>query len=57
MRQINTAYALSEDAKAQLSGLQAVDRRIDALQAELAMLKTARNADGSALVEVLVAKL
>jgi hypothetical protein len=44
MHQINTAYALSEDAKAQLSGLQAVDRRIDALQAELAMLKIARNA-------------
>lgn len=49
-------YALSDVAKGQLEGLRAVDRRIDVLEAELALLKTARNAYGSALVEVLVAK-
>jgi hypothetical protein len=49
-------YALSDVAKEQLNGLHAVDRRIDVLEAELALLKTARNAYGCALVEVLVAK-
>lgn len=49
-------YAVSDIAKEQLEGLHAVDRRIDVLEAELALLKTARNAYGSALVEVLVKK-
>ncbi len=43
------ADALSDSAKAQLLSLQAVDRRIENLQEELAILQTARNAYGSAL--------
>lgn len=49
-------YALSDVAKGQLNGLHAVDRPIDVLEAELAILQTARNAYGRALVEVLAAK-
>ena len=41
--------ALSENAKAQLVSLQAVDRRIESLQEELAILQTARIAYGNAL--------
>lgn len=44
---------LSEDAKAQLVSLQAVDRRIAAAQEELAILQTARIAYGKALKELL----
>ena len=40
---------LSENAKAQLVSLQAVDRRIENLQEELAILQTARIAYGNAL--------
>ena len=45
--------ALSEEALAQLGSLQAVDRRIENLQEELAILQTARNAYGRALQELL----
>lgn len=41
--------ALSDNAKAQLVSLQAVDRRIESLQEELAILQTARIAYGNAL--------
>lgn len=41
--------SLSEDATAQLISLQAVDRRIENLQEELAILQTARIAYGNAL--------
>ncbi len=41
--------ALSENVKAQLLSLQAVDRRIANLQEELAILQTARNAYGQAV--------
>ena len=40
---------LSEGATAQLLSLQAVDRRIENLQEELAILQTARIAYGNAL--------
>lgn len=43
------ADALSDNAKAQLLSLQAVDRRIENLQEELAILQTARIAYGNAL--------
>ena len=35
---------LSEDAKAQLTNVQVVDRKVSQLQQELAIMKTARNA-------------
>jgi hypothetical protein len=41
--------ALSDGATAQLLSLQAVDRRIENLQEELAILQTARIAYGNAL--------
>jgi hypothetical protein len=41
--------ALSDNAKAQLVSLQAVDRRIESIQEELAILQTARIAYGNAL--------
>lgn len=41
--------SLSEGAAAQLLSLQAVDRRIENLQEELAILQTARIAYGNAL--------
>jgi hypothetical protein len=44
---------LSDEAKAQLFSLQAVDRRIAAAQEELAILQTARMAYGKALKELL----
>ncbi len=43
------ADKLSDNAKAQLVSLQAVDRRIESLQEELAILQTARIAYGNAL--------
>lgn len=43
------ADALSENVKAQLISLQAVDRRIANLQEELAILQTARIAYGNAV--------
>lgn len=43
------AEKLSDNAKAQLVSLQAVDRRIESLQEELAILQTARIAYGNAL--------
>jgi len=47
--------SISEDAKAQLLSLQAVDRRIENLQEELAILQTARIAYGNALKNALEA--
>ena len=44
---------LSDAAKAQLGSLQAVDRRIAALQEELAIHQTARNAYANALKALL----
>lgn len=44
---------LSENAKGQLISLQAVDRRIAAVQEELAILQTARIAYGNALKQEL----
>lgn len=44
---------LSEEAKAQLLSIQAVDRRIAQTQEELAILQTARLAYGNALKGVL----
>lgn len=41
--------SLSDNAKAQLMSIQAVDRRIENLQEELAILQTARIAYGNAL--------
>jgi hypothetical protein len=41
--------SISDGAKAQLISLQAVDRRIENLQEELAILQTARIAYGNAL--------
>ncbi|NBR32936.1 MAG: hypothetical protein EBS87_10820 [Sphingomonadaceae bacterium] len=43
------ADKLSDNVKAQLLSLQAVDRRIENLQEELAILQTARIAYGNAL--------
>ena len=48
--------SLSENAKAQLISLQAVDRRIAAAQEELAILQTARIAYGNAVKQELEAK-
>ena len=45
--------SLSDDAKAQMVSLQAVDRRIALLQEEMAILQTARIAYGNALKELL----
>ena len=45
--------SLSENAKAQLISLQAVDRRIAAAQEELAILQTARIAYGNAVKQEL----
>lgn len=45
--------SLSEEAKAQLVSMQAVDRRIALLQEETAILQTARIAYGKALRELL----
>lgn len=47
--------SLSETAAAQLLSLQAVDRRIENLQEELAILQTARIAYGNALKSALEA--
>lgn len=47
--------SLSESAAAQLLSLQAVDRRIENLQEELAILQTARIAYGNALKSALEA--
>ena len=47
--------SLSDDAKAQMMSLQAVDRRIALLQEEMAILQTARIAYGNALKELLPA--
>lgn len=41
--------SLSDNAKAQLMSIQAVDRRIENLQEELAILQTARIAYGNTL--------
>jgi len=41
--------SLSDNAKAQLMSIEAVDRRIENLQEELAILQTARIAYGNAL--------
>ena len=48
--------ALSDNAMGQLVSLQAVDRRIAALQEELAILQTARIAYGNALKQELEAQ-
>ncbi len=45
--------SLSENTKAQLISLQAVDRRIAAVQEELAILQTARIAYGNAVKQEL----
>ena len=45
--------SLTENAKAQLVSLDAVDRRITAVQEELAILQTARIAYGNALKQEL----
>lgn len=45
--------ALTEEAKSQLVGLQAVNRRITSLQEELAIHQTARNAYAAALKALL----
>ncbi len=45
--------SLSDQAKAQLANLRAVDRRIKDLQVEMAILQTARNAYSRALTEAL----
>jgi hypothetical protein len=45
--------SLSDNAKAQLVSVQAVDRRIENLQEELAILQTARIAYGNALKQEL----
>jgi hypothetical protein len=45
--------SLSDDAKAQLASMQAVDRRIVMLQEELAILQTARISYSRALRELL----
>ncbi len=45
--------SLTENAKAQLVSLDAVDRRIAAVQEELAILQTARIAYGNALKQEL----
>ena len=47
--------SLSDEAKAQMMSLQAVDRRIALLQEEMAILQTARIAYGDALKELLPA--
>lgn len=47
--------SISESATAQLLSLQAVDRRIENLQEELAILQTARIAYGNALKAALEA--
>jgi len=44
---------LSDQAKAQIGSLQAVDRRITLLQEELAILQTARSAYATALKRLL----
>jgi hypothetical protein len=44
---------LSEDAKKQISSIQFVDKKIAELQAELAVVQTARNAYSKTLVEML----
>ncbi len=46
-------FAASREAKAQLVSVQAVDRRIENLQEELAILQTARIAYGNALKQEL----
>lgn len=48
--------ALSENVKAQLVSMQAVDRRIAALQEEMAILQTARIAYGNAIKQELQAQ-
>ena len=48
--------SLSENAKAQLISLQAVDRRIAAVQEELAILQTARIAYSNVVKQELEAK-
>jgi hypothetical protein len=45
--------SLSDDAKAQLGSMQAVDRRIDMVQEEMAILQTARIGYSKALQELL----
>lgn len=48
---------LSDAAKAQLASLQIVDRRLAALQEDLAIHQTARNAYAQALKELLAGEL
>lgn len=45
--------ALSDDAKAQLASIQAVERRLGQLREETAILQTARAAYGNALKSLL----
>ncbi len=43
----------SDEAKAELQSLQVVDRKIAELNADIAIMQTARNAYGKALTELL----
>jgi len=45
--------ALSEEAKAQLLSLQVVDRKLADLNADIAIMQTARNSYAKALTELL----